>query len=382
MDSPFVMTMPFKKLFALICCALFLFGSCRNGTNITTSVNYNVHTFYYAWFGSSEFDGEYNNWNHSIIPHWIDSTWNNAGNYPGGDDIGANYYPQLGCYSSNDPQVIKRHVKQIKKAGIGVLAFSWWGEGSFSDRSVSTYLDVANRYGLKITFHIEPIYKTVEQFKGQLEYLVLNYSDHPAFYKVDGKPLYYIYDGYKLNYRMWNSMLSYESETTIRNTSLDAIFISLWTLRKDGEFAVVSGFDGVYTYYGSDGYAYGSTTSNWENMARYARENDLLFIPCAGPGYLDTRIRPWNDRTSRSRDNGNYYERMFMSASNTNPDFLGITSFNEWHEGTQIEPAVPKTISSFTYEDYGLHTDPLFYIKKTRELIRKHEKARVKNMPK
>jgi hypothetical protein len=33
---------------------------------------------------------------------------------------------------------------------------------------------------------------------------------------------------------------------------------------------------------------------------------------------------------------------MFMSAINTNPDFIGITSFNEWHEGTQIEPAIPK----------------------------------------
>jgi hypothetical protein len=25
-----------------------------------------------------------------------------------------------------------------------------------------------------------------------------------------------------------------------------------------------------------------------------------------------------------------------------NPSFVAITSFNEWHEGTQIEPAAPK----------------------------------------
>jgi glycoprotein endo-alpha-1,2-mannosidase len=39
---------------------------------------------------------------------------------------------------------------------------------------------------------------------------------------------------------------------------------------------------------------------------------------------------------------------MMRNAIDTNPDFVGITSFNEWFEGTQIEPAVPKTITSYT----------------------------------
>ena len=355
---------------------LFIFislSSCKKIAEITVPVDYNIHTFYYGWFGNPDFDGKYNNWNHPIIPHWIDSTWNKAGSYPGGDDIGANYYPQLGCYSSNNPEIITRHMKQIRKAGIGVVVLSWWGKDSFTDKSIETYLNIAHKYGLKIAFHIEPIYKTTEQFKEHLEYLSMNYSSHPAFYKLSNRPFYYIYDSYKLNYRKWHSILSPESESSIRNTPLDGIFISLWTLRLDGEFAVVSGFDGVYTYYGSDGYAFGSTSSNWQQMSEYAKENDLIFIPCVGPGYIDTRIRPWNERTTRSREDGKYYETMFMNAVNANPDFIGITSFNEWHEGTQIEPAIPKTISSFTYEDYGVDTDPLFYIKKTRELILKYK---------
>lgn len=63
-----------------------------------------------------------------------------------------------------------------------------------------------------------------------------------------------------------------------------------------------------------------------------------------------------------------------MRAADADPDFIGITSFNEWHEGTQIEPAIPKEIPSYTYEDYGTDTDPLFYIIKTRELINKYYK--------
>ena len=60
---------------------------------------------------------------------------------------------------------------------------------------------------------------------------------------------------------------------------------------------------------------------------------------------------------------------MFKNAVHTSPDFISITSFNEWHEGTQIEPVVPKKIPSFTYLDYGEDTDPMFYIWKTKTLI-------------
>ncbi len=368
--------MNINKSFLLILCYYIFLSSCGEKATILPPVNYNVHTFYYSWYGNPEVDGAYNNWNHPIIPHWADSTWNNLGSYPGGDDIGANYFPQIGCYSSNDPEIIDLHMKQIRQAGIGVVAISWWGKDSFSDKSILAYLEIAHKHELKLAFHIEPIYKTTREFKAHLEYIIDKYSEHPAFYKLNGKPFYYLYNSYKLNYQKWQSLLNPDSISSIRNTSLDGVFISLWTLRLDGEFALVSGFDGVYTYYASDGFHYGCTTSNWPSMSEYAEENDLIFVPCVGPGYIDTRIRPWNEKNTRNREEGQYYEKMFVSAIHANPDFIGITSFNEWHEGTQIEPAVPKKISSYTYEDYGENTDPYFYIKKTRALIKEYEERR------
>lgn len=59
--------------------------------------------------------------------------------------------------------------------------------------------------------------------------------------------------------------------------------------------------------------------------------------------------------------------QMFHEAIAANPAFIGITSFNEWHEGTQIEPAIPKALAQFEYEDY-LPEDPEFYLRKTHEL--------------
>ncbi|MDX1284298.1 MAG: glycoside hydrolase family 99 protein [Draconibacterium sp.] len=338
------------------------------------SVNYNVHTFYYGWFGNPKIDGKYKAWNHRIIPHFRDTTGKNVGIYPGGNDIGANFYPELGTYSSNDPEIISKHMEMIKEAGIGVLAISWWGPNHFTDKSVKTYLDFAQKFGLKITFHIEPVYKSAKDFKRLLEYLNTNYVHHPAIFKHVGKPMYYIYDSGKVKYYEWNRLLGEHGDLSIRGSELDGIFIGHWERRRDGEFMIKSGFDGFYTYYASEGFLYGCTSSNWPIMAKFEKENDLIFIPCPGPGYLDTRIRPWNTRNTKSRENGKYYERMFMNAVNVNPDFIGITSFNEWHEGTQIEPAVPKSIPGYTYKDYGEDTDPMFYIKKTKELVEKFEK--------
>lgn len=342
------------------------------GISDDRQLNYKVHTFYYGWYGNPEYDGSYRAWNHQVIPHWIDTTWNNVDPHTGGDDIGANFYPQMGNYSSKDPATISTHMQQIREAGIGVVVLSWWGKDDFTDQSVGTLLDTANAYGLKVAFHIEPSYKTVVEFRSLLEYISSRYLQHPAIYRMAGKPLYYLYNSFQLNYEEWQSLLNPDSSSSLRNTPLDGVFIGLWTTGFDGEFAVKSGFDGFYTYFASDGFAYGSTTSNWPDMAAFARENNLIYIPSVGPGYADTRIRPWNEKTTKPRNQGRYYEEMFKHAVNTNPDFISITSFNEWHEGTQIEPAVPQKISSFTYLDYGEDTDPMFYIWKTKALIEKY----------
>ena len=362
--------MKFKPLFPVVLIFIVAFLSFGQTEDLPVNVTSKVHIFYYGWYANPKFDGGYQHWNHPIVPHWIDTTWNNLGSYSGGEDIGSNYYPFLGCYSSNDPEVISKHMAWMKEAGVGVVAVSWWGKASVSDNTVMTFLDIAQQNGLKITFHIEPIYKTIGQFKEHLEYLLTYYLSHPAVFRYNGKPLYYIYDSGKLKYPEWHKLLSKEGESSIRNTKLDAIFIGHWEREHDGGFIVQSGFDGFYTYYGNEDFMFGSNSTNWSALSAFAHENNLLFIPCPAPGYVDTRIRPWNSRCTKDRNNGSYYEHMFVNAINADPDFIAITSFNEWHEGTQIEPAVKKSIPDFNYEDYG--TDPFFYIKKTRALVERY----------
>lgn len=76
--------------------------------NATVEINYNVHVFYYAWYRSLEYDGEWKHWNHQYLPNWKknDKRVFPEGRHRPPADIGASYYPSIGCYSSKNPQVI------------------------------------------------------------------------------------------------------------------------------------------------------------------------------------------------------------------------------------------------------------------------------------
>jgi glycoprotein endo-alpha-1,2-mannosidase len=339
-----------------------IFSNCRAQERAVPDSN--LFVFYYNWYGNPANDGKYCHWSHPVLPHWSDTTWNHRPSFPGGEDIGANYYPQLGCYSCNDTSIINKHMQMIAGAGIGVLVITWWGKDSYEDRSVRLYLDAASKHGLKIAFHIEPFYKTINEFKEAVCYIIDTYGKHPAFYRTEEKPMFYIYDSYKLDVREWASLFSKETPNTLRKTKYDGIFIGLWVNKNEEEFFVKGNFDGFYTYFASTGFTFGSTPENWDTLQSIAKRDKKIFIPCVGPGYCDTRIRPWNAQNTRERDNGNYYDRMFSAAIKKKPQFIAITSFNEWHEGTQIEPAIPKVIKDFTYKDY-LPLEPDYYLKRT-----------------
>ncbi len=120
---------------------------------------------------------------------------------------------------------------------------------------------------------------------------------------------------------------------------------------KEGEedFFSNSGFDGFYNYFASTGFTYGSTPANWKYLHEWAEKNNKIFIPSVVPDYIDTRIRPWNTSNTRDSNNEKYYDNMYLKAIESGARYISITSFNEWHEGTQIEPAIPMKTEKFNY---------------------------------
>lgn len=125
-------------------------------------------------------------------------------------------------------------------------------------------------------------------------------------------------------------------------------------------------------YFGADHFSFGSTFDNWPALAEFAARHNMLFVPSVAPGYVDVQVRPWNSQTTRERQDGKYYARSVQAALGLHPrpSIISITSFNEWHEGTQIERAVAKSDPDHgrTYLAYPKN-NPDFYLLRTRDWV-------------
>ena len=80
-----------------------------------------VGAYYYPWYG----DG------------WSPSRrWNRAMRLR----LEPPQEPKLGRYHSRDPEVVADHIAQSTRGGIGFWAVSWWGPGTYTDRTLKDHI--------------------------------------------------------------------------------------------------------------------------------------------------------------------------------------------------------------------------------------------------
>ena len=216
--------------------------------------NQHVHIFYYAWYRNIKHDNKYEHWNHKVLPHWTKSTNDKYANLidkshdPDRYELATNFYPSRGPYSSIDRSVVMEHFLEIKKqTGIHVVVLSWWGineadeNGSNVDIITPFLLSCAEEVGIKVMFHMEPYKKrTAQSVKKDIQYVIDTYGSSAAFYRYNGRPMFYIYDSYLIDSSQWKQVLGKGFTDTIRGTKYDSIFI--------GRFSIVEFFDHLHTW--------------------------------------------------------------------------------------------------------------------------------------
>ncbi len=255
-----------------------------------------VSIFYYPWYSTAGRDGAY--------VHWAQ-----RGHSPP-SDIASGFYPARGLYSGADRLVVAQQMLQIASMGVQQVAVSWWGRGSLEDERLPLVLASARTQGLRVAIHVEPYRdRTAESVGEDIAYL-----------SRLGVQVFYVYEPQDTAAADWAAM----------NDSLDGVTVLAQTGMAG--FAEGGHFAGLYTY---DLLTFGG--QSFRRLCAQAHAKALLCAPSVGPGY-DAR-RGSGDPRVKPRREGATYDAMWKALLCSGADGVTITSFNEWHEGTQIEPA-------------------------------------------
>lgn len=306
--------------------------------------------FYYPWYGRPGGASHSTDWVH----------WSGVDEHARTIATSTNY-PTLGPYDAHDPGVIEQHCAWARQAGIDGFIVSWWGRDSFEDRAVPAILDAAAAHDLRVSIYIEQVPQSeglaaAPPTASEIRWITDTYGRHPAFLRLDGRPVLFAY--VRLNQQL-------------ANVGWNAVFARLRGQDETQPIIVgdrppemiAANFDGWHTYdpmgqifherarfENLDSWA-AHTFADW--MRRGRAHNGITCVTIC-PGYDDRYFR--SPGVFVPRDEGQTYRTLWQRAIAADPDWILITSFNEWHESSEIEPS----------DQYG----PL-YLDITREMTAK-----------
>ena len=252
--------------------------------------------FYYPWYSTPAKDGR---WAHWYVEH------------EGAPVLSTPYFPTRGLYSSSNARIVLAQMREIAAAGVGTLVVSWWGYDSPEHERLLMVEEAATRFGLDVAIHVEP-YRARTPARAA--------EDIARLHAEGGFTDFYLYDAERNAAADWAAALAPLSGVRVfGHTTLVGR-------------AKASGFDGLYTY---DVVTWNGAL--FRRLCAQAHAAGLLCAPSVGPGY-DARLATRHDAV-RPRNDGRTYDRMWKTAIRAEADVVTITSYNEWQEGTQIEPA-------------------------------------------
>jgi hypothetical protein len=204
---------------------------------------------------------------------------------------------------------------------------SWWGQGSRTDAKIATLLSASTGTLFRWSLYYENESTgnpTVSQIRSDLTYIRDHYGSHPNFLRVDGKFVVFVYadmgDGCGMADR-------WKQANTV------------------GAYIVLKVFPG-----------FGQCASQPESWHQYCpaeaadQQGNISYTISPGFWLKGNVIRLGRDI---SRWNQNVYDMVASGAK-----WQLVTTFNEWGEGTAVEPAAEWSSSS-GYGQYleALHTN-------------------------
>jgi LysM repeat protein len=275
---------------------------------------------YMMWYDTSTFDGT--------------KTW----------DV-----PSAGAYNSDDFGTIQRHVSQAQQACLDGFTPHWYGpQDSRTTDNFNKLLQASAvtslRHAVVIQTNIVPG-ATEQMIIDAVKHVMSSWTANANYLKLGGKPVIIFTD----MPRPWGSDSAALAAWTRIRAAADPNRTTIWMA--EGLVTTYNPlFDGLYVYR----IDHRDFPQSWLKQSRWASAlrsvertsgTPLYFADTIAAGFDDTRsvnapidLRSDAPHFSRDRRNGQYYRDTYSVLSQTGGDFLFVKSFNEWIEGTQIEP--------------------------------------------
>ncbi len=268
--------------------------------------------------------------------------------------------PALGQYASGDPQVIAQQIDWAAGHGIDFFAASWWGAKSFEDNVIRTRFlaaPSAGRMRFAILYESGVLLKRTgasidlddnanrTKFVEDMKYVASTFFHRPNYLQIGGRPVVFLYLSRVFAGNV--ALAMGQARAAVKTATGKDMFIVgdevYWQPPAADRLKLYDGVTGYNMHAArpdiADGFA-AKVVKQYQLWSQAADTAGVAFIPGVIPGFDDTAVRPADHHPiiPRSPELFGDLVRGSLPLANGASPMLMITSWNEWHEYTSIEP--------------------------------------------
>jgi hypothetical protein len=278
--------------------------------------------------------------------------------------------PLLGLYGTDEPGVAEQHNEWAKRAGIDVWVVSWWGPDTMVEKHFrSGMLNATNLVPITFCLHYESSGAlptrdftdgtiAMDGLINDMKFLKSEYFSHPSYLRVNGRPVVVLYIT-----RTWIGFKASMLDQVKSEVGEDIFFVAdepyfgnqQWLDEanngiKDGKpvfesYTTYNMFEDEFIVEGESAkdYMFRDALPIFERWSK-----ETIFFPNVLPMYHDFRGHKvlTGDAAGLIAQLSTFYCLPRPSwYDGSLPDMMFITTWNEWWEGSQVEPD--------KYEVYG-----------------------------
>ncbi|MGH2784720.1 MAG: hypothetical protein ACRDJ1_05630 [Actinomycetota bacterium] len=259
--------------------------------------------------------------------------WFQAGSF----DKGPWYDTPTTAYDTLVPAEVAKQADLAKGAGVDGFVISWDDVGNHTQR-FDTAMAAARTRSMVVAPLIELLmWKTSSGFNVPgivaTMKLALQRANDAAFLKVGGRPVLFVFGAFQMSPDVWKGV----------STSLNAAGYDPFYIGEPADPAY--GFNGAYAYNPNliDYDGLHQRNAAYMRALRYqAQVNPAvkqgLWAATVSPGQNLSYYNPIFPK-NQARGDGDRYNLTWSAAVSTDPEWVLITSWNEWFEATHVVPS-------------------------------------------